>query len=70
VDNPAGLLISQAPKFFPGSELSAYRVRKAQEIAEGRKMARRVLEDPQASQQELEWAKTMIPDGARAENEG
>lgn len=31
VDNPAGLLISQAPKFFPGSELQAYRARKAQE---------------------------------------
>jgi hypothetical protein len=69
VDNPAGLLISQAPKFFPGSELSAYRARKAQELADGREMARRVLEDPQASPQELEWAKTMIPDGHPAENE-
>jgi hypothetical protein len=70
VDNPAGLLINQAPRFFPGAELQAYRARKAKEIAEGREIARRVLEDPQASPQELEWAKTVIPDGRAAENEG
>jgi DNA-binding MarR family transcriptional regulator len=70
VGNPAGLLINQAPRFFPGTELTAYRARKAQEIAKAREMARRVLENPEASPQELEWAKTMIPDGRPAENEG
>ena len=43
VDNPAGLLIHQVPRFFPGTELTAYRGRKAREIAEGRETAQRVL---------------------------
>jgi hypothetical protein len=63
VDNPAGLLISQAPKFFPGNELSAYRARRAQELAESRETARRVLEDPQASAQEQEWAQGVLTAG-------
>jgi hypothetical protein len=51
VDNPAaGLLISQTPKFFPGSELQAYRVRKAREAMESKGVARKVLDDPESAQ--------------------
>ena len=68
VDNPAGLLISQVPRFFPGVELTAYRSRKAKELADRRELAQRILDDPEAGQQEREWAKTVIPDVRRANN--
>ena len=63
VDNPAGLLISQAPKFFPGAELQAYRARKARELAESREVARKVLDDPEGAQDAREWAQAVLAEG-------
>jgi predicted transcriptional regulator len=63
VDNPAGLLISQAPRFFPGAELTAYRARKAQEMAEGRETARRVLDDQESPEDAKEWAQSILAAG-------
>lgn len=61
VTNPVGLLINQVPRFFPGAELTAYRARKAQEMAESRELARRVLDDPDSPEEHREWARTLIP---------
>lgn len=33
---------------------------KAKQVAEGREMARRILADPDATEQEREWARTVI----------
>jgi hypothetical protein len=63
VKNPAGLLINQAPKFFPGAELTAYRARKAREHADRLEMAQRVLSDPESPEDAKEWARTFISDG-------
>jgi hypothetical protein len=62
VDNPAGLLINQAPLFFPGAELTAYRARKAREHADNVELARKVLSDPESPQETKQWARTLIPD--------
>jgi hypothetical protein len=62
VDNPAGLLISQAPKFFPGSELQGCRVRKARELSESREVAQKVLDDPESAQDAREWAQAVLAD--------
>ena len=62
VDNPAGLLISQVPKFFPGSELQTYRVRKARELAESKEVARKVLDDPESAQDARDWAQAVLAD--------
>jgi hypothetical protein len=61
VDNPAGLLIKQVARFFPGTELEAYRARKAQEAARSSEVARQVLEDPESSPELKEWAQAQIP---------
>lgn len=63
VKNPVGLLINQVPKFFPGIELSAYRKAKAQERAEQEKTARSVLDDPEATERDREWAVAVLKAG-------
>ena len=54
-----GLLMTAVPEFFvkPAHELHRYREGKAQERAKMQEMALQILNDPNSSAQDLEWAK-------------
>jgi hypothetical protein len=62
VNNMVGLLITGVPKFFvdPADALHHYRESRAMERAEQEALARQVLDDPQSTEQEREWARKVI----------
>jgi hypothetical protein len=55
-------LMTAVPEFFvqPAHEVQHYRARKAEELAKGRETARKILDDPETSEQEREWARSML----------
>jgi hypothetical protein len=62
IGNLVGLLMTAVPEFFvqPAHEVQHYRARKAEELAKGRETARKILDDPESSEQEREWARSML----------
>jgi hypothetical protein len=62
IGNLVGLLMTAVPEFFvqPAHEVQHYRARKAEELAKGRETARKILDDPETSEQEREWARSML----------
>jgi hypothetical protein len=65
VGNLVGLLMTAVPEFFvqPAHEVQRYRARKAQELADSLKMARRVLDDPESPEDAKEWAQSILVAG-------
>jgi hypothetical protein len=67
VGNLVGLLMTAVPEYFvqPAHEVQHYRARKAQNLAKEKETARKILDDPETSEQEREWARGMLasPDG-------
>ena len=62
IGNLVGLLMTAVPEYFvqPAHEVQHYRASKAQNLAKGRETARKILDDPESSEQEREWAKSML----------
>jgi hypothetical protein len=64
IGNPVGLLMTAVPEYFvePAHEVQRYRASKAQNLAQGRETARKILDDPESGEQEREWAKSVLGD--------
>jgi hypothetical protein len=62
VDNLVGLLIKAVPEFFvpPATELQRLRKDKAEESKRSRELARSILEDPESSTEDREWAAAFL----------
>jgi hypothetical protein len=62
IENWPGLLIAAIPPYFdpPATELKRYRARKAQENAKAQTLANEILRDPQASEQDRDWARSTL----------
>jgi hypothetical protein len=62
VGNLVGLLMTAVPEYFvqPAHEVRHYRARKAEELAKGRETARKILDDPETSEREREWARNVL----------
>jgi hypothetical protein len=62
IDNWVGMLIASVPLYFqaPATELARYREDRRHQAEQGRETARKILEDPEAGEQEREWAKSVI----------
>jgi hypothetical protein len=62
VGNLVGLLMTAIPEYFvqPAHELQRYREKKAQDLAKGRELALKILNDTDASEQEREWAEGVL----------
>jgi hypothetical protein len=66
VGNLVGLLMTAVPEYFvqPAHEVQHYRASKAQRLAKGRETARKILDDPESSEQEREWANSVLDDSS------
>lgn len=66
VDNFVGLLIKAVPEFFapPATELKNLREQISAKTAESRELARRILDDPEASDNDREWARAALQNEA------
>ena len=55
-------MLTAVPKFFqsPATELTRYRDEKGRQIKESREVARHILEDPEASDTDREWARAAL----------
>jgi hypothetical protein len=64
IDNPVGLLIRQVPRCFEGEAFRQYREaerrRREEEEQRDRELCQAILADPDASQQEREWARQAL----------
>ena len=60
IENMPALLVKAVANLFPSNELQRYRSQKAREQAESREVARRILEDPEASDNDREWARAAL----------
>ncbi len=62
VENFVGLLIRAVPEFFapPATELRTLREQIAAKAAESRELAQRILDDPEASENDREWARAAL----------
>ena len=62
IENWVGMLIASVPVYFEGNatELHRYRKQKAAETEQGKETARIILADPEASDAEREWARTLL----------
>ena len=56
------MLIASVPLYFqqPATELQRYRNQRRRQAEQGTETARKILEDPEASEQERQWAKSML----------
>ena len=63
VQNPIGLLIQAVPKCFEGGMIRQYRDQLRSREEQGRETARRVLEDPEATGTDREWAAAVLKTG-------
>jgi hypothetical protein len=55
-------MLTAVPKFFqlPATELNRYRENKLHDTEQSREVARRILEDPEASDRDREWARAAL----------
>ena len=62
IRKPAAVMLIAVPKFFepPATELTRYRDEKGRQLKESREVARRILEDPEASDNDREWARAAL----------
>jgi hypothetical protein len=62
IRKPAAVMLIAVPKFFepPATELNRYRQQRAYELEQSRALARSILEDPDASEENLAWARELI----------
>jgi hypothetical protein len=65
IQNLPGLLITAVPKLFepPATELNRYRAQQrqnAERTEQAKEAARQALEDPEASEEEKQWARTVL----------
>jgi hypothetical protein len=62
IDNWVGMLIASIPAYFedPASELHRYREQKDRETEQSREIARVILADPEASEPDRKWARTLL----------
>jgi hypothetical protein len=62
IRKPVAVMLIGVPKFFepPATELSRYRAQRAYELEQSRALARSILEDPDASEENLAWARELI----------
>jgi len=62
VGNLIGLLMTAVPEYFvqPAHEVQHYRARRAESLAKGKETARKILNDPETSEQERDWARNML----------
>lgn len=63
IENWPGLLMAAVPAYFdpPATEVTRYREAKRQEREDQMRIARQVLEDPQSSEDERAWARSLLP---------
>lgn len=66
IRKPVAVMLTAVPKFFeaPATELHRYRTEKADEAEKGRQVARGILVDPDASESEREWARSLLGEAA------
>jgi hypothetical protein len=62
VQNPIGLLIESVPKCFSGAMIQEYREQVRRHQEQGREEARRVLQDPEATDSERDTARSILGD--------
>jgi hypothetical protein len=64
--NMVGMLLSAVPAYFakPATELALYRRQKAEERAKHLQIAHGILEDPESSPQDRQWAQDLISNSA------
>ena len=64
--NMVGMLLSAVPAYFakPATELAFYRQHKAEERGKHLTIAEEILEDPESSPENREWAQNFISSGA------
>jgi hypothetical protein len=62
IGNLVGLLMTAVPEYFvePATEVQHYRARQSRERNESKELARKVLVDPDATEQEREWAQSVL----------
>jgi predicted transcriptional regulator len=60
IQNPIGMLLRSVPRCFDSKMLMDYRRDRQGREAEARRQAQAVLDDPEASSQEREWAATVL----------
>lgn len=62
IENWPGLLMAAVPTYFgpPATELTKYRAGKRREREEQERLAQQVIEDPHATPEEKEWARSML----------
>ena len=62
IENWPGMLMAAVPAYFdpPATELARYRAGKRQEREEKERTAHQILQDPQAAEQEREWARQLL----------
>jgi hypothetical protein len=63
IENWPGLLMAAVPAYFdpPATEVTRYREAQQQEREDQMRIARQVLEDPQSSEDERAWARSLLP---------
>ena len=60
IENLPALLVKAVANLFPSNELQRYRSQKAREQAESREVARLILEDPESSDNDRQWARAAL----------
>ena len=60
IDAETGRAGEDCSESFPSNELQRYRVHKAREQAQGRELARTILADPDATENDREWARVLL----------
>ena len=66
IENWVGMLIASVPVYFegPATELYRYREQKARETEQSREAARVILANPEASDHDREWARSLVAEDA------
>jgi hypothetical protein len=62
VGNLVGLLMTAVPEYFvqPAYEVQHYRAIKAKNLIKGRETARKILDDQESTEQERDWARSVL----------